>query len=466
MAYPAPRVEMVRENLIRVYHPELIEPQTFLTESVAASDVTLAVQNSSLFSNTDPQDLVLMEELGSDKAEIKRINGAISSNTSLTVQALSFSHGAETMVSKILFNQVELSGATTLAGSKTVISTTNINVSGPYTDLVVTSTTYSFYFVRFYNSLSTTTYFGAYSAGVSSSDLDPNTVGFARRTAFKNVNEAFGGKYDTAWVLDQIFLCELDVQKELKRWSWLTAFNYDLGNVATGLRRIALPSDIEDNQTNKSILGVRIGTFTPMNYVDWSEFTYMMRSIAYTTVATTATIGATSLILTDSRDYDDSGTINIAGTPYTYTANTRSTNTLSGFTAFAAQIDSGSEVWQNATFGLPTMYTVSSGYIYFVTPPSSDYNGRNIYLDYYKKVTRKETDTSTFDVNDPQLVIYWLEMAVKKERANGELPITDSSLLQYQERKKRLKDNEQSGQILTIIPAMPSTGRYSRSWKR
>src|SRR3990167_5908754 len=148
MAYQKAEIELVRDNVIRIYQPEVVEPKTFLTATVAAAGTTLTVDSNAGFSNTDPQDLLLFEGFGVEGAEIKRVDGAITAGTSLTSQAVTFAHGIDTSIQKVLFNQVEILGASTLTGSKTSIATIDINAGGQYTDKIITGTTYAFYFAR------------------------------------------------------------------------------------------------------------------------------------------------------------------------------------------------------------------------------------------------------------------------------------------------------------------------------
>ena len=441
---------MSADNVLRIAQPDLLDVRTNLTAAVAASGTTLTVQNTEGFINTNP---LLLEGYGIENAEIVKVNGAVSAGTSLTVTGTVFSHAIDCPAYKILFNQVQILGsATTSSADAVAIETVDLRPSDLYTDYVVVGTTYTYYFVRFYNSFASSPYYGDYSDAIPATGFTPKTVGFIRRVSFKNVGEDFGGRWTPEWVYDQVYLGEQDVAKELKRWSWLYSYDSDLGNITTGQRRIALPTDIEDSRTTKSILGMRIENFENMDPIDWVEYQDQMQGVAYTSLASTASIAATTLVLTDSRDFADSGAVNILGTTYSYTANNRATGTLSGLTALAAQIDSGSEVWQNVTFGTPTAYAINNGYAYFDTPPSSDYSGRNVWLDYYTTITKKNSDMDELQVNDPSIIVSWLEMAIKKEKNNGALAITDISYIEYSRKKKLLISNEVTGTKLSMVP--------------
>jgi hypothetical protein len=459
MAYQSPRLELVKDNLIRIYHPDLIEPKSFLTASITAGGTTLTVENNAGFSNTDPQTLVLFEGLGLENAEIKRVNGAITAGTSLTVQGVTFNHAINTSIQAILFNQVEISGAATATGAKTVIATVDLNLGGLSTDYVVTSTTYNYYFARFYNSLATTPYHGAYSDALIFSGFPTNSVGFIRRNAFKNLGENFGEKWNANWVYDQIYACELDLTKAKQRWGQAVVYDYDLGDLSTGLARLALPTDIEDSKTNKAILGLRIGTNKNLTYLERPDFEEVMYSVAHSTMNSTAAEGATSFVLDDSNDFEDSDSVTIGEDSFTYTTNTRSTKTLSGITAITSEIAAGTDVWQNITLGEPLRYTVNDGYIYFDIPPSEDYDGRNVWIDYIKAPSRPDSDADTVLFNDPYLYVYWLEMAIKKEKNNGELSPNDISLIEYNRRKILLVGFDKDPYGLRLIPNVPRRSR-------
>ena len=449
--------------MIRINHPELPEPSSFLTANVGAAGTTLTVKSNLGFSNSDPQDIILFEGYAIENAETKRVNGAITAGTSLTSQAVTFAHAIDCPLYKTLFDQVEVLGSTTATGSKTSIATVNINVSGNWTDFVVTGTTYAFYHARFYNSLSTTTYYSGYSDAIASTGFDPRNVGFIRRNAFEALNESLGSKFTLQWVYDQIWLGELDIAKRLKRWSWLVKENYDAGNVTTGMRSITLPTDIEDADTNKSILGLRIGTGDDMTYVDKSEFNSIMEGTAYTTLAANIASLATTVTLTDSRDFPDSGSIVLSnGTSYSYTSNTRSTGVLAGFTAFTTTFTSGDVAWYNVSFGEPRRYTVVDGVAYFDVPPASTYNGRNIWLDYYLSPTKADSDGDSVSVNDPYAVQLWLEMQIKSKKANGDLKADDIAVKKYEQRVALLIGNEITGTRLRLVPDVPMASNRGR----
>jgi len=539
MAYSQPHIQRLRDDTIRIYHQEILQPRTYLTADIAAGGTANTVANNDGWTYYD---LILAEGFNIENAEIKRVNGIVTAGTTLTSSAWTFAHSINCPLMRVLFDQIEVSGASSLTGVKGGATLINITAAQPYTDYVLSSAlqAYSYIFVRYYNSLASTPFYSDYSDGIATTDLTPKTLGFIKRNAFKNIGEEWGGRFTDEWFYDQVYLGELDVAKSLKRWSWLYSFDYDLGNITEGEWRVALPTDIEDKMTNKSIMGVRIEGDINLDPIDWTEYQNAMNGVHHTPLSSAAAVGDTKLVLTDSRDFEDSGTVyvktyladvvfsNSSGdvvmgtytshglltgdkilvsgctndycntnwtityltantftldgaswasftgadvtgdvTPVksktlTYTGNSRSTNTTTGITALTVSVAASADIWQNISFGTPLQYAVNNGYLYFDIPPSHNLEGRNIWLDYYTTVTRKDSDGDEVTVNDPSLLVLWIEMAIKREKSNGELPVTDPSWIAYEQKKKMLITNEISGQNLRLVPQ--TVGRAKGWW--
>lgn len=453
MAGQSPQVEFIRDNILRIHHPRLLTPQAYLTADVSATGTSLTVSDNEGLAQ---HDIILFDGFNNPTAEIKEVDAAVTAGTALTVTAMTFGHSRNTPLYKLPFNQVEISGTNTSEGTKTVIATVALKVTDQWTEYdIAGGTAYSYYYVRFYNSYASSPYYGDYSDEIAATDWGTKTVGFIRRMAFSNLGVEFGGMFTPEWVYDQLYLCELDLLKYKQNWGELVELDYDLGNIATGDERMAMPTDIDLSKTNKGILGIRIGTDTNLTYLDWKEFQDEMQGTAKTTVKTTAAVGATSLVLTDSSDFDDSGSVEIDEESYEYTANDRTTGTLSGLTALTAEITAGTNVWMNVTFGIPYYFSVKDGYIYWDCPIASDITGRNVYIDYFKTAQRPNSDGDEISFSDPQLYVDWLEIMIKKRKNNGTIEPTDISMLKYEKNKKQLAEKDKSPYKLKIVPKIP-----------
>lgn len=462
MAYQALQFQLLRDNVLRISHPSLpATPSTYLTAANTAGGTSLTVRDNGGFSSALGGDLLLVGEMGSEETEIVYVNGAITAGTALTTSALVFAHPINTPVRKIIFDKIEIFGNTTASSSAaTSITTISIDPTSPYTEYVVTGSTYSYYGVRGVRSIATT-YNGDYSDFVSASGFDTNTVGFIIQQAFDAVGEKVreNGLLSKQWAYDQIFLGEQDVEKELKKWSWLQVFEYDAGNVTLGVNTFTLPTNLSDRNTPKAIQGLRIGKNQKLTYISKAEHEALFLNVAHTTVGTTFAASAATVILTDSRDFGDTGDINVytAGIidSSTFTTNTRSTNILTGVTGDASGGTAGEPVWQNEPQGLPSRYTIYQGSVYFDSVPDATANlvGSNIWLDYYRTVVRVNTDGDTITVPDAFCIQSWLETQIKRAKANGVIAPDDTSWINYLRSKKRLINNEVSGQSVNLVPS-------------
>ena len=459
MSYEPVQISLVNHNVIRADHPSLpTSPVTYLTSSVSAADVTLTVRDNFGFANSD---LVLIGKYGDSRSEIKRINVAPNAGTTIGCVAVSFAHSVNVPVQKILFDKVVILGnSTATSDGATTIATIDITPGADYTEYVNTGTTYNFYGVRLIRQAATA-YDGSFSDFIPAAGFGTDTVGFVIQRAFETTGEKLksSGVLSKQWAYDQIFLCEQDVSKELKKWSWLQEFEYDAGNIALGVNSYALPTNISDPNTPKAIQGLRIGTGDSLTYISKAEYESLFQNVAGTTIALTYADSATTIGLADSRDFASStGSINVYTSDtidtISYTTNARSSGVLSGVTAVAVAGTAGDPVWQNENPGLPERYTVYEGNLYFEAIPddTTDLVGSNIWLDYYKKVTRVNSDGDTLSVPDPLLVQNWLEVEIKKAKNGGKVAPDDSSYVEFLGRKKRLKELEVSGQSTNFVP--------------
>jgi len=476
----SPQIKKVSGNILQIYHPTVSTPQAYLTVSLAAAGTAVTVSDNEGFSQHDP---ICFGNPGSPASEIKEVNAAVTAGTALTSTAVTYGHSINTPLYKLPFNQIEISGTNTTGGTKVVIATVDIQASSPWTEYnIAGGTAYSFYYVRFYNSYATVPYYGEYSDEIESTDLGSRTVGFIRRQAFQNMGVSFGGWLTADWIYDNIYFCEVDVMKEKEAWGQLIKYNADLGNISLGTEKYAIPDDIDIKKTNRGIIGVRIGTGSNIDYIDWKQFKENSEGMAYTTLATVTGSGDASLVLTDTSDLDDEGIIDIFDGSYVYTieydTNTRSTNTLSdivsirivlsgtelsytemtsggSYLTLSSIITAGSPIWQNVTYGIPTEYSVNDGYLYFNVQPSEDTEGRNIWIDYFRTASRPDSDGDEVLFNDSELYVRYLEMKIKKRKANGDLALNDDSFVRYEAEKKKLVARDKSPYSSKIIPMVP-----------
>lgn len=465
MAYQLGNIKSVRGNVVEVYHPDLLDVVCYLTVSSTAGATSVTVNENSSFALND---FFVLGKAGYGKGEIKRVNAAVTEGTALTTTALTFDHPINSPVQRIIWDRIEITGATTLAGSKTVIldptagASANIRIDEDVTTYVVTGTTYSFYFVRYYNTQTTT--YSEYSDGVASTGYVRGDVGYLINSVLRDTKHEIDDKLDHVWVFEKINDCLGDISGRLKRWSGLQNFEYVLGQATRGIYSFTLPTDMYDRNTNKSILGVRVGAKKNLIYQDKREWEELLEDVKHTQVRTQATSGNTTLDIDNSYDFDDSGSVNVyvTGTKHnlTYTGVTRSATAgiltgipASGTGSISVTIAVDIDVWDDDDEGEPTYYTVYDGSLYIWPLADSSNDNMNVYLDYYTRVTAVDSLTDTLEFPRYDVVQSFLKWQVRGlDNASGELNLNDADYLLYEKGVTNMIRKEVTGQKYATIP--------------
>lgn len=421
MASEKPNILQVKNDIIRIAHPNLEgNDQTFLTAAVAAAGVTLTVEDNTGFADND---YVVIGNIGDPTTEIVQVNAAVTRGTSITVTAVVFAHSRNEPVTLIRYNQVNIYGSTSATDSApTVIgSVSALDVSALYSERVAT-TTYAYYYSRFYNAETATN--SSYSTSVASTGLARTSARKMMDYALQHTNTALasieGLTRDVMleWLND--WQDEVSLQK--RQWSWLRT-NNDTSPIVTvqTQQEYTLPTDIQNNDSNESIRSVRLGTQGPIKYLPPEDLDYEMRAASKTYVNVAVATTDTTLTLDSSEDFGSSGSVTIEGDSIAYTSKTDSTNVLAGVTGIDATHAVDKEVWQDHTAGLPLYYTIRNSKLFIWPLPDSTYDNLNVYIDYYKSITDLTEDASTTVVpfyNSAHFYLMWL-IEMKKGDPNG-----------------------------------------------
>jgi len=390
--------------------PSLQGNNSSFLEADVASGISSLTANGSFFSANQ---YIIVGQPGQEKSEIIKISSVTNTTITLATSTI-FAHNRGDVITVIEYNQIVPERATSISGSYSALTTIDINpqVTETYLQRTGDATTDAYQF-RFYNS--TSGLYSGYSDAVVASGYDDNTVYAIKQRALSQLGEKITDLITDNFLNDALNegrrivdmgTATVDgVSQRVLRWSFRTKFNTDIGNIISGTWKVAAPTDLRDRNTYKNILGLRIGRSNwPCVYQDQVRFRQNYLNVAHTTLNGAILSGATSIILTSSGDFDASGSIVIAAQDVSsskdtasYTTNTLSTNTLGTVTLVGANAASGTDVWQQATFGMPTAYTIADGYIYFDVPFDDTYAGENIYLDYYQTLTPVTSDNETVD---------------------------------------------------------------------
>lgn len=374
-------------------------------------------------------------------------------------------HAKDTPVYIVLFNQIEVSNAATVAGAKSVLDTSTINPETVINTYVDYSGSSGYYFTRFKNSI--TSVYSDYSGAIPVTGLASNTVGYAINQALEELSMSIGGNitYDKLFGMTNQML--RFVRGKLKKWSNNQEFDYNVGTLSMGVRRFAMPTTCYDVNSNRSVLAVRAGNDTPLDYIDRAEYLQATEDIAYTEVATEGTVGATSLVLDDTSNLPDSGSVDVyvSGTKYTieYTDNTKASNTLTvDSSEITVTLPVDSQVWYNVEENDPTYYSIWDGYLYIWPMITSDYEGMNLNMDFYTDISEVDSEEDIIVGPRFDMLVHYLKFKIRAISENGgKEDLKDPSYLQFREILQDAIRNEELGERNGFVPRgnVPYGGR-------
>jgi len=462
MAYQIPRIINVSGRTIKIAHLDLPgQPLSYLASEVAAGGTALTVLDNAGFANTN---LILIGALGVEKTEIKKVNAAVSAGTALTSTAVTFGHSIGDEVRRILFNQWKVYGnSTNTTSGATLIATIDVEANAPHTTYINASTEYAYYFALPYDSENSVT--GDYSDGVARTTGYPsNSVGALIESALRSTKKKKTEEITDEWFIEEINDCSEYVASKLKRWSHLQSFDYVLNQTTLGSNAYALPSDIQEKNSIKSILGVRIGGELELTYKDKKDWNKTLRNALHTQVTTEGAIGATTLEIDNSYDFADSGSVDVyvSGTKYTitYTGVTRSATAgvltgvpASGTGSITVTIPVDSHVWYDEEEGQPVYFDVYDGNLYIWPLVDTSYDKLNVYLDYYTIRTKVNSASDVVEPTRYLLYKHWLCWKLKAlDNASGTLNLSDGDFLLFSQILTDSVGKEISGQRHRMKP--------------
>ena len=451
---------------IFIEFPDIAENNsTFINTDVASAASSYTVDNGLKFSAGQ---YVLIGNRGAEKAEIDYIHTSTNPTaTTITLNAnSSYAHSRGEKIQFIPYNQIEIEKSTDSGVTYANITTLNIRADSETTYYNwTTGVSTDYYRVRFKNEADTT--YSQYSDGLIATGYVDNSVGAIISQALNSMGEAVDNE-----VLTKEFLYEalnegreeIDRHEMIERWSFRNEFDYDAGNIIPGQYKLTLPTNLRDSDTFKNILSLRLGVDgTPLISQDKRALNRWYRGVAHTTLNGAVLTADTSIVLTSSGDFDENGSVDIASATVTgaidnvnYTANAENTNTISGVTNIATGGHATlTDVWQGASFGLPTEYTVDNGVVIFNQPFADDYAGENIWMDYYKSITRINSDADLCDEPFYKIFIPYMRYRIKK-RKNPQLKDEDDSDYKDWIRKREAQVNKEFlGQDIRINIDLP-----------
>lgn len=439
----------------------LVDPpaQTYLQQDTVASSSTILVANITNFAENQ---LLLIGDAGNQNSEIVKTSAGTppAGSTITLLAATKFAHTANTPVTVLYFDQVQIYNAATTTGSKTQLgSNINIAANQTVTEYNDTAASTGYYFARWVNSIT-----AAVSDYSEPSPVTAYTILSARNiidAALGRINKQTSSVLTDEFAFQMIDACQTEVLREFKRWSFMQSFNTIIGQTQTGTWKIQCPANLDDNLTYKSIWNFRIGREFDMIWVDKAEFDALTQGIGYSTVSVQGNINDTTLTLVSTNDFTQQGAVQVGPNVYSFTANDTSTGILTLQSPLLAIVPVNQDVFQFASLGYPTYWTIYQDYIYHWPICGSVYNGRNYWLDYYTKQVQIVNDSDMIVLPDPTVVQYYLATQFLLKLNNGEeTPATAALWAKYQDRLLTMKNKESTNRNFILSPDLGGSGGW------
>lgn len=437
---------------------------TFLTEDIVAGGTTMRVQNILGFVqlSTSSGQIVCLGNIGDELTEIKVTSNATSPSAAYKEitfnSAIANDHAQDTKVTLIDFNRVDTQWSASVTGSKSTIQAYPQQIDPTQTETILNETTQTtgYYFQRFNETVGNTN--SDWSDAIPYSGYSDNMVASIKKRALDELGEEIGGKITHEFLNQCLWQARREYHQSPGKRPFRRKFNMVLGTALTGSYRIELPTDVENPYSAENIYGVRIGAEANMSYYDKKDFDFDYRNIPHTFLTTAYGTGDQDLYVSSTRDLADSGSVSVEGTQIAYSAKSISGGTLRISTAGSWACSVGSDVWQNASYGLPDRFTVfaspeGSAYIYFNRPIATAYVNQNIYGDYYRTLVGYDSDADSLDEPQYDLFVNYLKARIKNLKTKGESDITkDGDFLLFQQQKKDALATEFLGTDINISP--------------
>lgn len=406
------------------------KPKTYLDDAAASASGTLTVQSIAGFSVGQ---MLIVGVLGAERTEMLRVHtSSAPSGTTVTLNANTAQrHEIGAPVFMTDYDQVEFSRATTEAGAKSVLATSTITPDQMETIYDDTTNSTGFGFYRFKNSA--TSAFSDYSDAIPYAGYALDAVD----TIISRALSQASAKVSPRLTYDELYSFVNDYVAYMNsvniRWSEAKVLNYEVDTIATGDWEFTLPTNISRDNDPTAIMSLQVQGNVPLRYMTQREFRQITLDMIYTTVATTFTDAATEIVLTNSANFADSGTIEIEGDVISYTGNTRSTDTLTGVTGIATGGHvAGTYAFQKHTTSDPIYYTISDAGKIRVWPIcGATVNNRVLYADYYRAIPTVDGLGDRTLVSNIKPAADYVAYRIKKHLAGGSLQIADEDYTQF-----------------------------------
>ena len=335
------------------------------------------------------------------------------------------------------WNQILFEYSATSGGTQVAIDTVDVMATSEYTIVSDNDEDHAAYYgyATFKNVINTNDF--------STESVEVPYTGYALGTVGKVIIDAYeqvGLTPDFDYGINKVNDCLDDINSRKKRWTPQRVLNETLGQTSDLAYAFTLPTLIREPDNLNPIMEIRLDG-EPLEELDYQTFKEEMDDAKLTTLNGALAAGGITATLTSSYDFGETGSLDIVGQDdaITFTSNAETTGIVSGVPAsgdgaITATLADGANVWQDASEGSPKYFTIDSDSQLLIYPlPDANNINKNIFIDYYKKVTSVDDIADTLDTHRYNLVKMWLEWKVRglKEN-NGVTSLEDPAYIRYE----------------------------------
>ena len=469
-----PEILSIQGSSIRIKHPTLSEnTQTSLISPFTAAATALSVRDNRNFSDDD---WMILGSLGHAKTEEVDVNGAVTRGTSLTLtNSTKFNHEIDTPVTKIFERGIKIYGASTDGGAGTLIASVDAKTAStnqladaimiqwdkPSTDytLISTDTTYAYYFVKFTD--------GTTDSDASDYVLAAGQTYNSGREMVQSALDLVRAEVDNRLITwDFLLDCVNDFQDEVTNFvlpdgtvkDWPFEIFEDLTSITLTQSEnkyavSALTTSLKYPDSDQGIIQVKLGSKI-LKTMDLDEYETQYNGIVRTEVATEGAVGATSLVLDDTYELSDSGTLNVGSMTTTYTGKTDSTGTITGIPASGtgsitstATVDM--VVWQNVATGYADRYTIFNNEFLLNLPVDEERVGQKLKVKYYGVLPRVTSLSDAMVVPFVHLGKFYIAAQIESRKKNAQS--SDKYLSLFREKLLQQAQKQMSHMAETFV---------------
>lgn len=462
--YPQAKIKHDIGNTIEISNVIESRVSTFINDNIASGVVAIPVDNASDFT-IDALDgtLLLLSSLGAENCEI--VKSTTHTAQSFTTVATTLPHSRGDSLSEIKYDKIIITKSATIDGVYVQLGEYDLILNSQKTIVFdTTGLATDYYKIQWHNSLNGES--SDLSPAISVSSFSQTSVASIVYPVLKAMGVAENDpKINTEFLLGAVNDARIYTDSKLFgiRHAWRQEFEYPV-RVLAGTNYIDLPDDIDFKDTDRSILAARFiidNVLSPFNltYIPKRNWNQVTNSVAGSSTKTLTNIGAIKIALDNVGDFisTSDGVAYVATSDYdqtimqiTYTGIDLTTNELTGVSGITRIIPIGTRVWSRPTISQPTAYTVYENRLYFDRIIPDSMQGKNVYLDYYKKLESVVSLSQELPEDYREIYKWYLRYAIKY-RKDASLPTSDPDYKKFDELVKALFDNLYTGQDTIII---------------